>query len=76
LCGSGLQAIISAAQSLLLGDCDIAIGGGAESMSRGPYLLPGARWGGRMGDMQAVDYMLGTLHDPFQRIHMGITAEN
>ena len=76
LCGSGLQAIISAAQSLLLGDCEIAIGGGAESMSRGPYLLPGARWGGRMGDMQAVDYMLGILHDPFQRMHMGITAEN
>jgi acetyl-CoA C-acetyltransferase len=76
LCGSGLQAIISAAQSLLLGDCDIAIAGGAESMSRGPYLLPGARWGGRLGDMQAVDYMLGILHDPFQRIHMGITAEN
>ncbi|WP_324731193.1 acetyl-CoA C-acyltransferase family protein [Pseudomonas paeninsulae] len=76
LCGSGLQAIISAAQSLLLGDCEIAIGGGAESMSRGPYLLPGARWGGRMGDMQAIDYMLGILHDPFQRMHMGITAEN
>ncbi|MDZ4195266.1 MAG: acetyl-CoA C-acyltransferase family protein [Pseudomonas sp.] len=76
LCGSGLQAIVSAAQSLLLGDCDIAIGAGAESMSRGPYLLPGARWGGRMGDMQAVDYMLGILHDPFQRMHMGITAEN
>ncbi|MGL3280771.1 acetyl-CoA C-acyltransferase family protein [Pseudomonas aeruginosa] len=76
LCGSGLQAIVSAAQSLLLGDCDIAIGAGAESMSRGPYLLPGARWGGRMGDIQAVDYMLGILHDPFQRMHMGITAEN
>mgnify|MGYP006200274413 CR=1 FL=1 len=76
LCGSGLQAIISAAQSLLLGDCDIAIAGGAESMSRGPYLLPGARWGARLGDMQAMDYMLGILHDPFQRIHMGITAEN
>jgi acetyl-CoA C-acetyltransferase len=76
LCGSGLQAIVSAAQSLLLGDCDIAIGAGAESMSRGPYLLPGARWGGRMGDMQAVDYMLGILHDPFQGMHMGITAEN
>ncbi|MBL7228329.1 MAG: acetyl-CoA C-acyltransferase family protein [Pseudomonas sp.] len=76
LCGSGLQAIISAAQSLLLGDCDIAIGGGAESMSRGAYLLPGARWGGRMGDMQAIDYMLGVLHDPFQKFHMGITAEN
>ena len=76
LCGSGLQAIVSAAQSLLLGDCDIAIGAGAESMSRGAYLLPGARWGGRMGDMQAVDYMLGILHDPFHRLHMGITAEN
>ncbi|MWV13484.1 acetyl-CoA C-acyltransferase [Pseudomonas sp. R-28-1W-6] len=76
LCGSGLQAIISAAQSLLLGECEVAIGGGAESMSRGAYLLPGARWGGRLGDMQAVDYMLGILHDPFQRIHMGITAEN
>lgn len=76
LCGSGMQAIISAAQSLLLGETEIAIGGGVESMSRGPYLLPGARWGGRLGDMQAVDYMLGILHDPFHRIHMGITAEN
>lgn len=76
LCGSGLQAVISAAQTLLLGDAEIVVGGGVESMSRGPYLLPGARWGGRMGDMQAVDYMLGILHDPFQGIHMGITAEN
>ncbi|MBT8769587.1 acetyl-CoA C-acyltransferase family protein [Metapseudomonas boanensis] len=76
LCGSGLQAIISAAQSLLLGETEIAIGGGVESMSRGPYLIPGARWGGRLGDMQAIDYMLGILHDPFHRIHMGITAEN
>ncbi|TWC30555.1 acetyl-CoA C-acetyltransferase [Pseudomonas sp. SJZ079] len=76
LCGSGLQAIVSAAQSLLLGDCDIAVGAGAESMSRGAYLLPGARWGGRMGDMKAVDYMLGILHDPFHNIHMGVTAEN
>ena len=76
LCGSGLQAIISAAQSLLLGETDIAVAGGVESMSRGPYLLPGARWGGRLGDMQAVDYMLGILHDPLHRIHMGITAEN
>ena len=76
LCGSGLQAIISAAQTLLLGDADIAIGAGAESMSRGPYLLPSARWGARMGNVQAVDYMLGILHDPFQNIHMGITAEN
>lgn len=76
LCGSGLQAIISAAQGLLLGDAEIAIGGGVESMSRSPYILPGARWGGRLGDMQAVDYMLGILHDPFHHIHMGITAEN
>lgn len=76
LCGSGLQAIISAAQGLLLGENEVAVAGGAESMSRGPYILPGARWGGRLGDMQAVDYMLGILHDPFHRIHMGITAEN
>jgi acetyl-CoA C-acetyltransferase len=76
LCGSGLQAIVSAAQTLLLGDADVAIGGGAESMSRGPYLLSTARWGVRMGEMQAVDYTLGVLQDPFHRIHMGITAEN
>ena len=76
LCGSGLQAIISAAQTLMLGDADIAIGAGAESMSRGPYLMPSARWGARMGNVQAIDYMLGILHDPFHDIHMGITAEN
>ncbi|MDB5942342.1 MAG: thlA, partial [Ramlibacter sp.] len=76
LCGSGLQAIVSAAQMLMLGDAEIAIGGGAEAMSRGPYFLEGARWGVRMGDMQGTDYMLGILHDPFHRIHMGITAEN
>jgi acetyl-CoA C-acetyltransferase len=76
LCGSGLQAIINAAQTLMLGDCDIAIGAGAESMSRGPYLMPTARWGSRMGNAQVVDYMLGILHDPFHGIHMGITAEN
>ncbi|SDP29022.1 acetyl-CoA C-acetyltransferase [Pseudomonas arsenicoxydans] len=76
LCGSGLQAIISAAQTLMLGDAEIAIGAGAESMSRGPYLMPSARWGARMGNVQAIDYMLGILHDPFQAIHMGITAEN
>lgn len=76
LCGSGLQAIISAAQTLLLGDAEIAIGAGVESMSRGPYILPAARWGARMGNTQAIDYMLGILHDPFQGIHMGITAEN
>ncbi|MES2260313.1 MAG: acetyl-CoA C-acyltransferase family protein [Pseudomonadota bacterium] len=76
LCGSGLQAIISAAQSILLGDADIAIGAGAESMSRGAYLLPAARWGARMGDTMAIDYMSGILHDPWQKIHMGMTAEN
>lgn len=76
LCGSGLQAIISAAQTLLLGDAEIAVGAGAESMSRSPYILPAARWGARMGNVQAIDYMLGILHDPFHGIHMGITAEN
>ncbi|MFC3942575.1 acetyl-CoA C-acyltransferase [Pseudomonas gingeri NCPPB 3146 = LMG 5327] len=76
LCGSGLQAIVSAAQTLLLGDAEVAISAGAESMSRGPYLLPSARWGARMGNVQAIDYMLGILHDPFHGIHMGITAEN
>jgi acetyl-CoA C-acetyltransferase len=76
LCGSGLQAIISAAQTLLLGDAEIAIGAGVEAMSRGPYILPAARWGARMGNTQAIDYMLGILHDPFHGFHMGITAEN
>ncbi len=76
LCGSGLQAIISAAQSIMLGDADIAIGGGAENMSRGPFILPTGRWGQRMGDFKAVDMMTGALHDPFDVIHMGVTAEN
>jgi acetyl-CoA C-acetyltransferase len=76
LCGSGLQAIITAAQSIMLGDADIAIGAGAESMSRGPYVLPPGRWGQRMGDFKAVDMMVGALHDPFDVIHMGVTAEN
>jgi acetyl-CoA C-acetyltransferase len=76
LCGSGLQAIVSAAQAITLGDCELAIGAGAENMSRGPYLMPGARWGTRMGDAQLLDYMIGALHDPFHKIHMGITAEN
>ncbi len=76
LCGSGLQAIVSAAQSIMLGDAQLAIGAGAESMSRGPYLAMAARWGARMGDMQLSDYMLNILHDPFHRIHMGMTAEN
>ena len=76
LCGSGLQAIVSAAQAILLGDTDVAVGAGAEAMSRGPYLLPAGRWGARMGDAQMLDYMTGILHDPFQSIHMGVTAEN
>ncbi|MBP0621154.1 acetyl-CoA C-acyltransferase family protein [Cupriavidus consociatus] len=76
LCGSGLQAIICAAQSIMLGDADLAVGGGAESMSRGPYIAQAARWGMRMGDGQMVDYMNGILHDPWKRIHMGVTAEN
>ena len=76
LCGSGLQAIISAAHTLMLGDAEFAIGAGAEAMSRGPYLMPAARWGARMGDTQMLDYLLGILHDPFHGIHMGITAEN
>jgi len=76
LCGSGLQAIVSASQSILLGDCDVAIGGGAENMSRGPYANLSQRWGTRMGDVKLVDMMVGALHDPFHGIHMGITAEN
>ncbi|VVE19140.1 acetyl-CoA acetyltransferase [Pandoraea iniqua] len=76
LCGSGLQAVVSAAQSILLGDTDIAMAGGAESMSRAPYVMPGARWGTRMGESRLVDMMLGALHDPFANIHMGVTAEN
>ena len=76
LCGSGLQAIVSAAQTLLLGDAEIAIGAGAEAMSRGPYLMPAGRWGARMGDAKMLDYMVGILHDPFHAFHMGITAEN
>jgi acetyl-CoA C-acetyltransferase len=76
LCGSGLQAIVSASQAIMLGDCDIAIGGGAENMSRGPYASLSARWGARMGDSKMVDMVVGALHDPFHTIHMGVTAEN
>jgi len=76
LCGSGLQAVVSAVQGLALGDCQIAIAGGAESMSRSGYLMPGARWGVRMGEAPIVDMMLGALNDPFGNGHMGITAEN
>ena len=76
LCGSGLQAIVSAAQAIGYGDCDVAVGGGSESMSRGPYFDQAARYGARMGDAKSIDYMLGILHDPWQKMHMGITAEN
>jgi acetyl-CoA C-acetyltransferase len=76
LCGSGLQAIVSAAQAIRLGDCDLAIGGGAESMTRGPYTVPNLRWGARMLDARLVDYMNGILHDPWKTVHMGVTAEN
>ncbi len=76
LCGSGLQAIVTCAQSILLGDADVALAGGAEVMSRGPYNLPTARFGQRMGDGRLVDMMVGALHDPFETIHMGVTAEN
>jgi acetyl-CoA C-acetyltransferase len=76
LCGSGLQAIVSAAQAIWLGDCDVAVAGGAESMSRGQYWLPGMRWGQRMQDGVAVDAVVGALTDPFDSCHMGVTAEN
>ena len=76
LCGSGLQAIVSAAQAIQLGDANTAVAGGAESMSRGAYILPSLRWGQRMNDGGAVDMMVGALTDPFDTVHMGITAEN
>jgi acetyl-CoA C-acetyltransferase len=76
LCGSGLQSIVSAAQHLMLGDCDVAVAGGAESMSRAAYFLPAGRWGQRMGEATVVDAMSGALHDPFGHGHMGVTAEN
>ena len=76
LCGSGLQAILSAAQMIKLGDTDVAVGAGAESMSRGGYLMPTLRWGQRMNDGGVVDMMVGALTDPFDTVHMGITAEN
>jgi acetyl-CoA C-acetyltransferase len=76
LCGSGLQAIVSAAQGILLGDADVAVGGGAESMSRAAYVMPTLRWGQRMNDGGVVDMMVGALTDPFDTVHMGITAEN
>ncbi len=76
LCGSGLQAIVSAAQAIRLGDTEVAVAGGAESMSRGQYWLPSLRWGQRMQDGVAVDAVVGALTDPFDSCHMGVTAEN
>ena len=76
LCGSGLQAIVSAAQAIALGDAEVAVAGGAESMSRGQYWVPGLRWGQRMRDGAVIDAMVGALTDPFDGCHMGVTAEN
>ncbi len=76
LCGSGAQAIVSAVQSLMLGDAEFAVAGGAESMSRSPYILQQARWGAKMGDIKSLDMMLGALNCPFGTGHMGVTAEN
>jgi acetyl-CoA C-acetyltransferase len=76
LCGSGLQAIVSAAQIVALGDADVAVAGGAESMSRANYWLPSARWGSKMGDQVVMDSLIGALSDPFDASHMGVTAEN
>jgi len=76
LCGSGLQAIVSVAQSLMLGDAEFGIAGGAENMSRSPYIMQAQRWGQKMGDVTTLDMMLGALHCPFGTGHMGITAEN
>jgi acetyl-CoA C-acetyltransferase len=76
LCGTGVQAIVSAAQSIATGDAEVAVAGGAESMSRGPYWMPHARWGARMGETKMVDPVVGGLTDPFNQIHMGVTAEN
>lgn len=76
LCGSGLQAIISAAQTIMLGDADAAVAGGAESMSRSPYWAHAMRWVARMNDVAMVDAMVAALSDPFDDVHMGVTAEN
>ena len=76
LCGSGVQAIISATQSLMLGDADFALAGGAECMSRAPFINPDQRWGKKMGDIRTVDMMIGALNCPFSTGHMGFTAEN
>lgn len=76
LCGSGVQAIISAVQALALGDAEFALAGGAENMSRSPFIMPDQRWGAKMGDVKSLDMMLGALNCPFGTGHMGVTAEN
>ena len=76
LCGSGVQAIVSAYQSLAMGDAEFALAGGAENMSRSPYVLQQSRWGAKMGDVKSLDMMLGALNCPFGTGHMGVTAEN
>ena len=76
LCGSGAQAIVSVVQSLMLGDADFGLAGGAENMSRAPYIVQDQRWGSKMGDVQTQDMMLGALNCPFGTGHMGVTAEN
>ena len=76
LCGSGAQAIVSVVQSLMLGDADFGLAGGAENMSRSPYIVPDQRWGAKMGDIRTLDMMLGALNCPFGTGHMGVTAEN
>ncbi|MDP5347199.1 MAG: acetyl-CoA C-acyltransferase, partial [Paracoccaceae bacterium] len=76
LCGSGAQAVVSVIQSLMLGDAQFGLAGGAESMSRAPYIVPDQRWGAKMGDIRTLDMLLGTLNCPFGSGHMGVTAEN
>jgi acetyl-CoA C-acetyltransferase len=76
LCASGMQAIVSGAQLIALGEADIVVSGGAETMSKSPYVLTSSRWGHKMGDMNVIDAMIGVLSDPFEGYHMGITAEN
>ncbi|MEL6702551.1 MAG: acetyl-CoA C-acyltransferase, partial [Pseudomonadota bacterium] len=76
LCGSGLQAIVSVTQSLMLGDAEFGLAGGAENMSRSPFILSDQRWGAKMGDVKTRDMMLGALNCPFGTGHMGVTAEN
>jgi acetyl-CoA C-acetyltransferase len=76
LCGSGAQAIVSGIQSVMLGDADFALAGGAENMSRSPFIMPQQRWGAKMGDVKSLDMMLGALNCPFGTGHMGVTAEN